>query len=84
MAHQRHTFLIENNLLEGERCYRNGIQADRSDAICYSNVGYALSELGRSADSLYMLLTPRYAIQQRLEFAGIDMERVVFFGGIPR
>jgi predicted O-linked N-acetylglucosamine transferase (SPINDLY family) len=45
-----------NNLLEAEQCYRKGIEVDPSDAICYSNLGYVLGELGRSVESRSMLL----------------------------
>lgn len=48
-------FLNDNNLSEAERCYRNGIQADPADAICYSNLGFVLLQTGRPEDAERML-----------------------------
>ncbi|MBC7621523.1 MAG: tetratricopeptide repeat protein [Candidatus Saccharibacteria bacterium] len=44
-------FLNDDNLPEAERCYRNGIQAHPADAICYSNLGYVLVQMGRSEEA---------------------------------
>lgn len=48
-------FLREKNLLEAEQCYRSGILSDPLNAICYSNLGYVLVQMGRLADAESML-----------------------------
>ncbi len=40
-------FLEDEKLVDAEQCYRNGITADPSDAVCYSNLGYVLYEQRR-------------------------------------
>nr|WP_295776595.1 tetratricopeptide repeat protein [Rhodoferax sp.] len=48
-------FLKSNNLTEAARCYRKGIQANPSDAICHSNLGFVLVQLGQRAEAEQML-----------------------------
>lgn len=48
--------LNSGNLKEAADCYRRGLESDPRDSTCYSNLGYALGELGRSAESEAMLL----------------------------
>lgn len=48
-------FLNDEKLSDAEQCYRNGIQADTNDAICYSNLGYVLLQTGRLEDAERML-----------------------------
>lgn len=38
-------------LADAEACYRRGIETDPTDAICYSNLGYALFEQGRRTEA---------------------------------
>lgn len=47
--------LRDDRLEAAAQCYRNGIQADAADAICYSNLGYVLVQLGRWAEAEEML-----------------------------
>lgn len=48
---------LDDGLLnEAAECYRCGMEVDPDDAICYSNLGYVLGELGRSTESQEMLL----------------------------
>lgn len=48
--------LRDGKLEEAHQCYRNGMLADPSDAICYSNLGYVLVQLGRWAEAEEMLV----------------------------
>ncbi len=48
--------LNAGRLNEAANCYRRGLESDPQDSICYSNLGYVLGELGRSAESQEMLL----------------------------
>ena len=48
---QGNEYLNEDRLTEAEQCYRKGIQADPSDAVCYSNLGYVLIQLGQWAEA---------------------------------
>lgn len=48
--------LDDGRLNEAAECYRCGMEVDPDDAICYSNLGYVLGELGRSTESQEMLL----------------------------
>ncbi len=47
--------LSEGRLNDAANCYRLGLESDPQDSICYSNLGYVLGELGRSAESQQML-----------------------------
>lgn len=47
--------LNEEKLAEAADCYRSGIEADPTDAICYSNLGFVLVELGQWSDAEQML-----------------------------
>jgi len=49
-------YLNAGNLREAENCYRCGLNSNPDDSICYSNLGFVLGELGRSAESQQMLL----------------------------
>lgn len=48
-------FLGDENLSDAEQCYRKGIAADPTDAICYSNLGYVLFEQRRWVEAEEML-----------------------------
>lgn len=48
--------LNEGELEGAEQCYRNGIEADPNDSICYSNLGYVLHEQRRWDDAEEMLV----------------------------
>jgi protein O-GlcNAc transferase len=48
--------LNSGNLDEAADCYRRGVEVNPDDSICYSNLGYALGELGQAAESQEMLL----------------------------
>ena len=50
------THLNAGNLSEAANCYRRGLESSPNDAICFSNLGYVLGELGRAAESQQMLL----------------------------
>lgn len=71
------SFLNKNNLLEAEQCYRKGIEGDPSDAICYSNLGYVLGELGRSVESRVILLTA-------VELNPADFDALYILGNLAR
>lgn len=47
--------LKSNNLTEAASCYRKGIQTNPLDAICYSNLGYVLVQLGQRAEAEQVL-----------------------------
>lgn len=49
--------LNEGKLAEAADCYRSGIEADSTDAICYSNLGFVLVELGQWGEAEQMLTT---------------------------
>ena len=49
-------FLSAGSLVEAAECYRCGIRVAPNDAVCYSNLGFVLGELGRSSESQDMLL----------------------------
>ncbi len=70
-------FLGENNLLQAENCYRNGVNADPSDAICYSNLGYVLCELGQSAEA-------REALLKAVELNPADFDAHYMLGNLAR
>ena len=71
------TFLNENNLLEAEQCYRKGTEVDPLDAICYSNLGYVLGELGRSVESRGVLL-------KAVELNPADFDSQYILGNLAR
>lgn len=48
-------FLGEEKLADAEQCYRNGITADPTNAVLYSNLGYVLFEQRRWVDAEDML-----------------------------
>ena len=70
-------FLSDDNLPEAERCYRNGIQTDPDDAICYSNLGYVLLQTGRSDDAERML---GYAVERN----PADFDAYYLLGNLAR
>lgn len=49
-------YLNAGSLNEAANCYRLGFESNPDESICYSNLGYVLGELGRSAESQEMLL----------------------------
>jgi protein O-GlcNAc transferase len=64
-------------LNEAESCYRSGLDSDPHDAICYSNLGYVLGELGRSAESQQMLL-------KAVELNPADFDALYMLGNLAR
>lgn len=49
--------LRDDRLKEAAECYRNGIDVNAEDAVCYSNLGYVLVRLGQWTEAEEMLST---------------------------
>lgn len=54
---QGNAALQSGNLTEAAQCYRNGIRVNPSDAVCYSNLGFVLSQLGQRGEAAQILST---------------------------
>jgi protein O-GlcNAc transferase len=69
--------LNEGSLNEAAICYRKGLESDPHDSICYSNLGYVLGELGRSAESQEMLV-------KAIELNPADFDAHYMLGNLAR
>jgi protein O-GlcNAc transferase len=69
--------LNAGNLNEAENCYRRGLVSSPLDSICYSNLGYVLGELGRSAESQQML-------RKAVELNPADFDALYMLGNLAR
>jgi protein O-GlcNAc transferase len=65
------------NLEEAAACYQRGLICNPQDAICYSNLGYVLRELGRVAESQEMLL-------KAVELNPMDFDAQHMLGNLAR
>lgn len=70
-------FLGAGNLTEAEQCYRSGIAADPTDAVCHSNLGYVLFEQGRRSDAVA-------ALEQAVTLDQTDFDAYYMLGSIAR
>jgi predicted O-linked N-acetylglucosamine transferase (SPINDLY family) len=70
-------FLGAGNLTEAEQCYRSGIAADPTDAVCHSNLGYVLFEQGRRSDAVA-------ALEQAVTLDQTDFDAYYMLGNIAR
>ena len=70
-------FLGAGNLTEAEQCYRGGIAADPTDAVCHSNLGYVLFEQGRRSDAVA-------ALEQAVTLDQTDFDAYYMLGNIAR
>ena len=69
--------LNEEKLAEAADCYRSGIEADPTDAICYSNLGFVLVELGQW-DAAEQMLT------KAVEINSGDFDAYYLLGNLAR
>jgi len=70
-------YLGAGSLNEAANCYRRGLESNPDDSICYSNLGYVLGELGRSAESQQMLL-------KAIELDPADFDAHYLLGNLAR
>jgi protein O-GlcNAc transferase len=70
-------FIGDNNFLDAELCYRSGIYADPSDAICYSNLGFVLAQTQR-------LVEAESILSQAVELNPADFDAYYLLGNLAR
>lgn len=74
---QGNEFLGAGKLAEAEQCYREGVAADPKDAICHSNLGYVLFELGRRAEA-------EESLERAVKLDQSDFDAYYLLGNIAR